>query len=250
MAVVRPYLFERCFDLGAAVNAQAAEPAGVRAAAAAAVPAKLPAKLYDDADLERVRAEARAAALAEGTAAGRAEARAEAEASDRQRQLRAAEAVAKALERLARGAERAQAAAERDGIAVALAVARKVLAESCRRHAATEIEGVLHQVLDQLRDEPRLIVRVAAADGDALRAHLQPVVTAAGFAGTFAVVGDATIAGGDCRIEWSSGGVERDSAALWRRIDDLVARALTDGAAAPAADAADTTTTTNTTTSD
>jgi flagellar assembly protein FliH len=225
MAVVRPYLFERRFDLGSAANAPApASEVSVREA--------IPPKLYDDADLERARAEGLALGLADGRATGRAEAHAEAEASDRQRLVRTLDAIAKALDRLARAADAVQAAAQCDGIEIALAVARKVLPEYCRRHAATEIAGVLRQVLGQLRDEPRLIIRAAAAGSAELRAQLQPVVEAAGFTGEFAVVSDAAIADGDCRIEWSSGGAERETALMWQRIDALVERALADGGGA------------------
>jgi hypothetical protein len=44
-------------------------------------------------------------------------------------------------------------------------------------------------------------------------------------------MGDPAVAEGDCRIEWSGGGIIRDQTALWREIDTLMAESV--GSVAP-----------------
>ena len=47
---------------------------------------------------------------------------------------------------------------------------------------------------------------------------------ARGFEGRLMVEADGTLAAGDCRIEWSEGGVTRDRGATLATISDVVAR--------------------------
>lgn len=225
MAAIRPFLFERRFD-----QPEAPEPPAMVVVCEDAPP--VPEKLYDDDDLARARADALAQGLADGRAQGRAEALAEAEASVQHRLSLACQAIAERLAGLITEAERARTEASRDGIEIAVAIARKLLPEYCRRHATTEIAGVVGRVLDEVRSAPRLIIRSAADASAGLLAHLQPLADAAGFTGELIVVADADLAHADCRLEWSAGGAERSAAGLWGRIDALVERALAETEAA------------------
>ena len=224
MRAVRPFLFERRFDLPA--RPEDGQPSHVVIACADEPPALE--KRYDEDDLARARAEGGEEGLANGLAQGRAEALAEAEASDRGRLVLACEAVAARLDRLAAVAERTSAEEGRSGVLLAVAIAKKLLPEYCRRHGITEIEGVARQIVGQVRDERRLMVKVAPALSEGLRERLQPIADGAGFAGDLLVLAEPGIAEGDCTVEWSTGGAERNAAALWQRIDALVERALAD----------------------
>jgi flagellar assembly protein FliH len=62
-----------------------------------------------------------------------------------------------------------------------------------------------------------------------LSEKIDTIATRRGFAGKVVLLAETSVAPGDCRIEWADGGVERDSARLWRDIDLAVARLLGDG---------------------
>jgi flagellar assembly protein FliH len=53
---------------------------------------------------------------------------------------------------------------------------------------------------------------------------LEDIAHGRGFEGRLMVEADASLATGDCRIEWNEGGVTRDRAATLATIDDVVAR--------------------------
>ena len=63
-----------------------------------------------------------------------------------------------------------------------------------------------------------------ACPGTGIMGQLEEIARARGFEGRLVVVSDATMAPGDCRIEWADGGVNRDSAATLSAIDDVVGR--------------------------
>ena len=54
--------------------------------------------------------------------------------------------------------------------------------------------------------------------------RLDEIARARGFEGRLMVEADGTLAAGDCRIEWSEGGVTRDRGATLATISDVVAR--------------------------
>lgn len=223
MAAVRPFLFDRRFD-----RPEPAEDAGSSLAPAA--------KCYDEDDLARVRAEALAAGREAGLKEGRAAALAEAGASDQRRLALACDAIAVRLARLVQAAEQARQEARDDTVAIAVAIARKLLPEYCRRHGAGEIEAVIRAVIDQLGGERRLVIRVAAPAAAGVRETVAAIAEGCGFAGELVVRAEDGIAAGDCVLEWSDGGVRRDAGELWAHIDHLVARALAPAGAEAAGD--------------
>ena len=77
-----------------------------------------------------------------------------------------------------------------------------------------------------MRDEPRIVVRVADDLLDALRDRLSQVARAAGFQGKIVLLSDDTLQDSAVRLEWADGGAERDPAQTWREIDDILGRVL------------------------
>jgi flagellar assembly protein FliH len=71
---------------------------------------------------------------------------------------------------------------------------------------------------------PHIAVRIGADIYDAAKTQLEEIARTRGFEGRLMVEADASLAAGDCRIEWSEGGVTRDRAATLVVIDDVVAR--------------------------
>ena len=218
MRPAEPYLFDRWFD------AELPD-----AAPLSASPSEIPASVepaYTSEDMQRARAD--------GIAFGRAEAIAE---LDVERERRRQDTLAAISERLADLLARSAQAAEeagRDALAVAGVVVRKLLPRLYRERARSEIEGFVESILARIQDEPTVSVRISPT----LVAELAPVIEAAmaasGHEKRLRVVSDPAVAEGDCRVEWSGGGIIRDQTVLWREIDALMAEYVGSVAAPPA----------------
>jgi flagellar assembly protein FliH len=119
------------------------------------------------------------------------------------------------------------AARQREGvIEIGAAIARKLLPDLSRRQGTAEVETMIAAVITDLIDEPRMVIRVADADLDALSERIDAIAARRGFTGKVVLLAEPSVASGDCRIEWADGGVERDSVRLWHDIDMAVARLL------------------------
>lgn len=176
---------------------------------------------------------AREAAYQEGRQAG--------EAQSNQRTERLAANVMIALSdqmaTLFRQQEEANEANSRAAVRVAMAVLKKVLPAACEASAFDEVTRVVEEVVAHILDEPRIIVKVAEQLVDAVRERLDALCQAHGFEGRVVVQADLRMLPGDCRVEWTDGGAERDQARLIEEIEATVERAL--GAETTADDAAD-----------
>jgi flagellar assembly protein FliH len=203
MAAIRKFQFDADFD------AIPADPAPEVAVA--------PEPRYSAEELEA----ARERAFAEGRSAGQLAAQAAAEHVAVGALTRIAEQAGRLLQAQGQSDERSTQAA----IATAVAILRKLQPEMARRNALVEIEGVLGSCLESLRGEPRIVVRVHDGQLDPLRDRLDSIVAGTAFDGRIVLLADSNIACGDCRVEWADGGVERDTARLWRDIDAALARA-------------------------
>jgi flagellar assembly protein FliH len=165
----------------------------------------------------------------DGYADGFANGKAAAEAAAAARLAATLERLADQLEYIVQSAVDT-AARQREGvIEIGAAIARKLLPDLSRRQGTAEAEAMLSAVITELIDEPRMVIRVADEDLDALSERIDTITTRRGFAGKVVLLAEPTVAAGDCRIEWADGGVERDSARLWRDIDLAVARLLGEG---------------------
>ncbi len=111
-------------------------------------------------------------------------------------------------------------------ISVAAALVRKLFPTLNQKTAQDQVQSMLETVLDQLSGEPEVIVRVPADLAEALHDRIQAVSEMSGFRGNIKLLGDPAMAVGDCRLEWSSGGVMRSASDLARELDDIIARNL------------------------
>ena len=109
-------------------------------------------------------------------------------------------------------------------LSVAVSIARKMLPEMASRNALAEIERVLEEVLPRLIDEPRITIRIHGDVESEVKSRLETLISNTGFTGQVVVSADNGLEIGDCRLEWSCGGAERNTAALWQEIDSIVAR--------------------------
>lgn len=106
-----------------------------------------------------------------------------------------------------------------EATALALAVARKLVARLMAEQPAAEIERLVGECLSSLDGVPHLVIRCAPDLADAVRDLATRRLANSGFTGRLVVLGDPDIALGDARIEWADGGVVRDIARLSGEID-------------------------------
>ncbi|BAE49305.1 FliH/SctL family protein [Paramagnetospirillum magneticum] len=109
---------------------------------------------------------------------------------------------------------------------VAMAVLKKVLPAACEQNAFEEVVRTVQECLTHVLDEPRIIVRVDSSLVDPLRERLEHTAIEHGFEGRVVVQADPRVAIGDCRVEWTDGGAERDQVRLIADIETAVNRAL------------------------
>lgn len=133
-----------------------------------------------------------------------------------------AEALKAISERLATIAQQQAATLEnvsKEAVALAMAIARKVAPNLMRQQPMAEIEGMIAECLQQLIDEPRVVVRAPDVLLDALKGRVDEIAASCGFAGNVVLLADPTLSAGGCTLEWADGGAERDVEAIWRDID-------------------------------
>ncbi|MFZ1414461.1 MAG: hypothetical protein WAS73_07790 [Defluviicoccus sp.] len=212
MLASKPFLFDRQFGRdGTEAVVAGRSGAGERAAT----------KQFDESDL--------AAARADGVAHGQAQARAEAEAEDRRRLRVACEAIAARLAELFRETEAIGAAAAREATEIAVAIARKLLPETCRRQGLTELEGMLADVMRHLPHQPRLTVAVHPSVAAAAAERTAALAAECGYAGRINVVADPAVDEDACAVEWADGGAIRCPQAIWGEIDGILAHTIGGG---------------------
>jgi flagellar assembly protein FliH len=217
MAVVRKFLFDNDFgeapqSTPAAGNAKAA-PAPGKSAAVAPPPMFTEAEMQGACDIARRK----------GEEAGVARGRNEAVAAFDKQVAATLSAIAQQTAAIAKGiAAEAQAAGQ--SVDLALAIVRKLHPALVERQGLAEIEAVLGQCLESLKQEPRLVAYVNSARLDALQERLTQLSASNGFEGRVVLIGDDAMGESDCRVEWADGGVEREAGRIWRAIEEALAR--------------------------
>jgi flagellar assembly protein FliH len=220
MAVVRKFLFDNDFGEAPQSTAGAAR-AGKGAAGAPASPAVPAPPMFTEAELQGACDTARRKGEEAGAARGRAEA---VSAFDKQ--------VANTLSMIAQQAAAiaksvaAEAASAGQSVELALAIVKKLHPALVERDGLAEIETVLRQCLESLKQEPRLVAYVHSARLDALQERLGQLSAASGFEGRVVLIGDEEMGQSDCRVEWADGGVEREAGRIWRTIEESLTRYL------------------------
>ncbi len=142
------------------------------------------------------------------------------------RQAIAAQTQSMALSQIAEAAMAAlrsldvmAAEARAEALSAGVLAARRIAGAALARYPLDVIETTIAHCVAQAAQEPRITVRVGVGAAEALKARIEALAEDIGFAGRFIVTVDPAISGGDCRLEWSGGGVERDSGAIADRIE-------------------------------
>ena len=187
-----------------------------------------PAPQFGEEDLERARAE--------GFGAGR-------EAALQQARLQAEEALVRTEQRVSDSLEallRQWTATERRLVEEATEATglmlRKLFPVLAKTAGLAEIEALIGDCLTRVREEPRIVVRVAAEQIEAITARIGAVTAQRAYEGKVVVIADDSLAAGDALVEWADGGAQRDSARLMTAMDAAIARSkILLGLAGPAA---------------
>ena len=226
MAAVRKFTFDNDFDRPKAPTTKH-EPAVV----VEAPPPPPPPPSFSEEELAAAVAEARKAALAEGTAKGRADAAAQTE----RQTATALNAIATHFAKVELEVQTAVGQMRETTMEISLAMVRRLFPEFARQHGLEEVKGLLGRCLDTLRTEPQFTVRVAGDQAEGLRGGIAALAASRGFEGRITVTADESLKAGDCRIEWTQGGMIRSAAEIWKAIEAAMEQALISTEVTPAA---------------
>lgn len=171
-------------------------------------------------EAERRRADAESMAHRKGFDAGQAQARAE----QNERIAQALSSLAAQALQLDAQLKSIEARLESEAVQVAFAVASKLAPELVAREPFAEIEVLATDCFRQLIATPQISIHVGQDIFDEAKQRLEDIARTRGFDGRIDVMADATLAAGNCRIEWAEGGIVRNSEATLQVIDEAVQR--------------------------
>ncbi len=175
-----------------------------------------PPPTFTEADIEEARRMGMVAGREEGEKAAREE--------TEKQVANSLQAIQKQMQQVSRSFQQSQQAATTAALDLARAITRRVLPVYARKGGAEEMEQVVKDCLPMLITEPRIIVRVPEDQEADAEERLRPLAEKVGFAGRLVIMGDGSLKPGDGRVEWESGGVERDMARLETEIDAVIQR--------------------------
>lgn len=115
-----------------------------------------------------------------------------------------------------------QATLQRRAIEIALTALRKLFPELARRNGLDECMALIGKCLERLRNEPRLVIRVAEDALDPLKAQVDALIQRCGYESRVIFLADDSLGPGDLRVEWADGGAEQDNQRLWQEIDEIL----------------------------
>lgn len=163
-----------------------------------------------------------AAAREEGLQRGRQEA---AQATDRA-SAEALRAIARMMQMMLSGLAAEAQGLRQDALEVAMAAAQLMAGQALEQFAPEAVEGFVSEAIGQLRDVPRLVVRIAPELADDLAPRLEQVARDAGFDGQVVVRPDPVASGGDVTLEWAEGSIHHDRASSFAAVEAAAERWL------------------------
>ncbi len=163
-----------------------------------------------------------AAAREEGLQRGRQEA---AQATDRA-SAEALRAIARMMQMMLSGLAAEAQGLRQDALEVAMAAAQLMAGQALEQFAPEAVEGFVSEAVGQLRDVPRLVVRIAPELADDLAPRLEQVARDAGFDGQVVVRPDPVASGGDVTLEWAEGSIHHDRASSFAAVEAAAERWL------------------------
>ena len=182
------------------------------------------------------------AAKEEAFAAGKEEGIQEAAATTEREILGSLSALGGRFGEVFKAQDEANASILENAISVAASIAQKVFPHLNEKHGLGEIERMVVTTIEKILEEPRIVVYLNPEMVGPFTERLSALTAQASYKGEVQVVAGEDIPSGDCRVVWGGGGATRDTAELWREIDEIVERNLAgaEDAAEAQAEAAET----------
>jgi flagellar assembly protein FliH len=175
--------------------------------------------------VNRVREETYREAFAEGRRAGVAEVRESIDVHIG----RAQEAIARTLPLLANMRAQIALDARREAVELGHLIARKLAGALLERLPAADVAAMIDRTVADLAEmtkDAQVTIRVAPPLVDAITKAASDVVQRAGSGIRATVVGDPSLQGSACRVEWPEGGSDRDPSLVQAEIGRAVERYL------------------------
>ena len=110
----------------------------------------------------------------------------------------------------------------RDAIKISRAITKKSFPSINAEHGVHEIEQLIRQILNQILEEPRVKIQVHPSLTEQISKRLNEISTDTHFEGRVHIIEDESIEQGDCRIDWSNGGAERNLKNVMREVDVII----------------------------
>jgi flagellar assembly protein FliH len=142
----------------------------------------------------------------------------------------ALEALADAASAVLTRLDAESAAMREEAAKIAIAAAHKISGAALDAFGAERAAAAVEAAMDALRHQPRLLVKLPAADVEALKPRIAAMCETHAYAGAVLVRADDKLRAGEVVIDWSDGVVTLSPAEAADRINALVDAAL----AAPA----------------
>jgi flagellar assembly protein FliH len=177
--------------------------------------------------LREAESRARDEAFTQGHAQGLTQGRDEILASVQKTVSDTAGQIAARLEHIDEIQKRAHATTAEDAIHVTRAIVKKLIPAWTQGNTTLEIENIVRQCLSNLFDVPKVLVQVHPDIAEELQNRVSEIARSRGFSGQAVVVGEASIATGDCRVSWGDGTAIRDQERTWAEINAVVDNAIT-----------------------
>lgn len=222
---MRKFLFDVSFDESDEKPSRDATPAAEPATEAAveeAPPPPPPEPTFSEAELIAERTKS----YDEGRRAGSEEAWAQFRTQTDQIAVKALKVIGDQLQGLFAQQTASAQQAQRDSLALAVAITGKMLPELASRHGLAEIETVVKDCVAKLVGEPKVAVRVHPSLAESVAQRLEPILEDVGFEGKLQLQPDEKLGMSDVRIDWAGGGLMRDATKLWQEVETAIAASL------------------------
>ena len=110
----------------------------------------------------------------------------------------------------------------RDAIKISRAITVKSFPSINKENGFQEIENLIHHVLAKILEEPRVKIQVHPILTKQLSERISQISENTHFEGRVNVLSNEAIKQGDCKIEWSNGGAERDINDILFEVDTII----------------------------
>ena len=158
----------------------------------------------------------------EGFENGKVEALKEAAERTEKKIVDATQVISEQLDQLTSNQSLANKEIFRDAIEVSRAITAKLFPSINAEKGFQEIEKLIYIALGEILEEPRVKIQIHPALIEQLSERINQISENTHFEGRILIFANEEIEQGDCKIEWSSGGAERNVKDIMLEIDDII----------------------------